>query len=57
MIPLIMERSGDGAFLSRTEEGLPDSITPLTLSSGSGKWLKGNISQKTLISRILLAIS
>jgi hypothetical protein len=37
--------SGNGAFLSRTEEGLPDKITPFTFASGEGKWSKGYISQ------------
>jgi hypothetical protein len=57
MLPFIPVRSGMGAFLSRTEDGLPDKITPFTLSSGGGKWLKGCISQYTLISLILLAIN
>jgi 3-oxoacyl-[acyl-carrier protein] reductase len=38
-------------------KGLPDKITPLTLSSGTGKWLNGCISQYTFISLILLAIN
>jgi hypothetical protein len=36
-----MERSGSGAFLSLTDEGLPDKITPLTESSISVFMLKG----------------
>jgi hypothetical protein len=31
------ERSGEGAFLSLTDAGLPDKITPFTVASGKGK--------------------
>ncbi len=40
-MPFILLRSGIGAFLSLTDEGLPESMTPLRLLSGSGKLLNG----------------
>ena len=57
IFPLIRVRSGTGAYLSLTEDGLPDRTTPLTRSSKTGILLNGWISQYTLSSLILLAIN
>ena len=54
---LIIDRSTDGAFLSFTDCGLPDRITPIVFFDIFSNLSKGIISDFTLSSLTLLAIS
>ena len=56
-MPFIFDKSGNGAFLSLTDAGLPERMTPFTLASIAGKWLNGCISQYTFNSLTLRAIN
>ena len=57
MTPLTLLKSGTGAFSSLTEEGLPERMIPFTVWSALFSELKGHISQYTLSSLTLRAMS